>query len=135
MRAAVFNSHGPAHEVLRVEEIDRPEPGRGEVRVRVAASGVNPTDWKSRSGAAPRPIGKFQIPHQDGAGVIDALGAGVDPGRDGQRVWVWLAAAGQPWGTAAQWCVVPADQAVPLPDGVSFELGASLGVPAMTAHR
>lgn len=135
MRAAVFNSHGPAHEVLRVEEIDRPEPGRGEVRVRVAASGVNPTDWKSRSGATPRPMGEFQIPHQDGAGLIDALGAGVDPGREGQRVWVWLAAAGQPWGTAAQWCVVPADQAVPLPDGVSFELAASLGVPAMTAHR
>jgi len=95
MRAAVFDSHGPAHEVLRVEEIDRPEPGPGEVRVRIAASGVNPTDWKARSGATPRPIGDFQIPNQDGAGVIDALGAGVDPSREGQRVWVWLAAAGR----------------------------------------
>jgi NADPH2:quinone reductase len=135
MRAAVFHSHGPAHEVLRIEEIDVPEPGPGEVRVRVAASGVNPTDWKSRSGATPRPMGDFQIPHHDGAGVIDAIGAGVDPGREGQRVWVWLAAAGRPWGTAAQWSVVPADQAVPLPDDVSFDLAASLGVPAMTAHR
>src|SRR5450755_2146521 len=135
MRAAVFNSHGPAHEVLRIEEIDVPEPGPGEVRVRIAASGVNPTDWKSRSGATPRPMGDFQIPHHDGAGVIDAVGAGVDPSREGQRVWVWLAAAGRPWGTAAQWSVVPADQAVPLPDDVSFELAASLGVPAVTAHR
>jgi NADPH:quinone reductase len=135
MRAAVFDSHGPAHEVLRIEEIDVPEPGPGEVRVRIAASGVNPTDWKSRSGATPRPMGDFQIPHHDGAGVIDAVGAGVDLSREGQRVWVWLAAAGRPWGTAAQWSVVPADQAVPLPDDVSFELAASLGVPAVTAHR
>jgi NADPH2:quinone reductase len=135
MRAALYDSHGAAADVLRVAEIDRPEPGAGEVRVRVEVSGVNPTDWKARSGVTPRPIGEFQIPHQDGAGVIDGVGVGVDPGREGQRVWLWLAAAGQPWGTAAQWCVVPADQAVPLPDGVSAELGASLGVPAMTAHR
>jgi NADPH2:quinone reductase len=135
MRAALYDSHGSASDVLRVAEIDRPEPGAGEVRVRIEVSGVNPTDWKARSGATPRPIGEFQIPHQDGAGVIDAVGVGVDRGREGQRVWVWLAAAGQPWGTAAEWCVVPADQAVPLPDGVSAELGASLGVPAMTAHR
>lgn len=135
MRAALYDSHGSARDVLRVAEVDRPEPGAGEVRVRIEVSGVNPTDWKARSGATPRPIGDFQIPHHDGAGVIDAVGVGVDRGREGQRVWVWLAAAGQPWGTAAQWCVVPADQAVPLPDGVSAELGASLGVPAMTAHR
>lgn len=135
MRAAVHDSHGPAGDVLRVVEIDRPEPGPGEVRVRIEASGVNPTDWKSRSGATPRPISGFQIPHHDGAGVIDAVGEGVDPGRMGERVWLWLAAAGRPWGTAAQWSVVPAEQAVALPDGVSAELGASLGVPAMTAHR
>jgi NADPH2:quinone reductase len=135
MRAALFDSHGPAQQVLRVEEIDRPDPGPGEVRVRIELSGVNPTDWKSRSGATPRPMAGFQIPHHDGAGVIDAVGEGVDPGRDGERVWVWLAADRRQWGTAAQWSVVPADQAVPLPDGVSAELGASLGVPAMTAHR
>jgi NADPH2:quinone reductase len=135
MRAAVHDSHGPAGDVLRVVEIERPEPGPGEVRVRIEASGVNPTDWKSRSGATPRPISGFQIPHHDGAGVIDAVGEGVDPGRVGARVWLWLAAAGRPWGTAAEWSVVPAEQAVNLPEGVSAELGASLGVPAMTAHR
>ena len=135
MRAAVFNSHGPAHEVLRIEEIDVPEPGPGEVRVRIAASGVNPTDWKSRSGATPRPMGDFQIPHHDGAGVIDAVGAGVDPSREGQRVWVWLAAAGRPWGTAAQWSVVPADQAVPLPDDVSFELAARAGADLVVNYK
>jgi len=121
--------------VLRVEDVDRPEPGPGEVRVRVHVSGVNPTDCKGRSGATPRPIDGFQIPHHDGAGVIDAVGAGVRPGRVGQRVWVWFAAAGQRWGTAAEWTVVPERRAVPLPDGASLELGASLGVPAMTAHR
>jgi NADPH2:quinone reductase len=82
----------------------------------------------------PRPIDGFQIPHQDGAGVIEAVGAGVDPARVGQRVWLWFAAAGSRWGTAAEWTALPERQAVPLPDGASFELGASLGVPAMTAH-
>ena len=135
MRAALYESHGSAADVLRVTEVDRPEPGRGEVRVRIEASGVNPTDWKSRSGATARPLSGFQIPHHDGAGVIDAVGAGVDPGRAGERVWTWLAAYGQPWGTAAQWCVVPEDQAVALPAGIPAELAASLGVPAMTAHR
>jgi NADPH2:quinone reductase len=135
MRAAVYDSLGPAHEVLRVTEVDRPEPGPGQVRVRVHLSGVNPTDWKSRSGATPRAIDGFQIPNQDGAGVIDAVGDGVDPGRAGERVWVWMAAAGQRWGTCAEWTVVPAERAVRLPDGVSFELAAALGVPAMTAHR
>jgi NADPH2:quinone reductase len=135
MRAALYDQYGPAGEVLRVQEVDRPEPGPGEVRVKIEPSGVNPTDWKSRSGATPRPIDGFQIPHHDGAGVIDAVGEGVDPGRLGQRVWLWLAAAGNRWGTAAQWCVVPEERAVPLPEGASAELGASLGVPAMTAHR
>jgi NADPH2:quinone reductase len=121
--------------VLRVEDIERPEPGPGEVRVRIEASGVNPTDWKSRAGSTPRPIDGFQIPQHDGAGVIDAVGEGVNSSRNGQRVWIWLAAAGQCWGTAAQWSVVPERQAVPLPDGASAELGASLGVPAVTAYR
>ena len=135
MKAALYDRFGAAREVLRVEEMDRPEPGPGEVRVKIDLSGVNPTDWKSRSGATPRPIDGFQIPHHDGAGVIDAVGKGVDPARIGQRVWLWMAAAGRPWGTAAQWSVVPERNAVALPPGVSAELGASLGVPAITAHR
>ena len=135
VKAALYQSTGAARDVLRVADVDRPEPGPGEVRVRLRVSGINPTDWKSRSGATARPVDGFQIPHHDGAGEIDAVGAGVDSGRTGQRVWVWLAAAGRRWGTAAQWTVVPADQAVPLPDGASFDLGGSLGVPAITAHR
>jgi NADPH:quinone reductase len=135
MKAAVFEAHGSAADVLRVVDVDTPEPGPGEVRVRMRLSAINPTDWKSRSGATPRPIDGFQIPHLDGAGVIDAVGAGVDASRVGQRVWVWLAASGRRWGTAAQWSVLPSRQAVPLPDGASDELGACLGVPAMTAHR
>jgi NADPH:quinone reductase len=135
LKAALYEKHGPAADVLRVMEIERPEPGPGQVRVRMELSGVNPTDWKSRSGATPRPIDGFQIPHSDGAGEIDAVGAGVDPVRVGERVWTWLAASGSRFGTAAQWCVLPARQAVPLPDGSSAELGACLGVPAMTAYR
>jgi NADPH2:quinone reductase len=135
LKAALFERHGPAAGVLQVTDVETPEPGPGEVRVRMRLSGINPTDWKSRSGATPRPIDDFQIPHHDGAGVIDAVGAGVDASRVGQRVWTWLAAAGRRWGTAAQWSVLPSRQAVPLPDGASDELGACLGVPAITAHR
>ncbi len=134
MRAALYRSMGKAADVFAVEEVDRPEPGPGEVLVRVHASGVNPTDYKARSGAVPRPIDGFQIPHQDGAGVIEAVGPGVDPGRVGERVWLFLAVVGRLWGTAAEWTAVPARQAVPLPDGASFDLGAQMGVPAMTAH-
>jgi NADPH2:quinone reductase len=134
VKAAIYDHYGPAAEVLRVADVERPEPGPAEVLVKVAVSAINPTDWKSRSGATPRPIDGFQIPHHDGAGVIEAVGAGVDPARVGQRVWLWMAAAGRRWGTAAEWTVVTERQAVPLPDGASFELGASLGVPAMTAH-
>jgi NADPH:quinone reductase len=134
MRAALYRSTGPAAQVLHVEEIDRPDPGPGEVLVRVHASAVNPTDYKARSGSVPRPIDGFQIPHMDGAGVIEAAGPGADPARVGQRVWLWFAAGGRRWGTAAEWTVLPEALAVPLPDGISFEMGASLGVPAMTAH-
>jgi len=135
MRAALFDRYGASSEVLRIDDIETPEPGPGEVRVKIEYSGVNPTDWKSRGGSTPRPIVGFQIPHHDGAGVVDAVGEGIDPGRIGQRVWTVLAAAGRRWGTAAQWSVVPAERAVPLPDGISAELGASLGVPAVTAHH
>jgi NADPH:quinone reductase len=133
MKAALYRRTGPAAEVLRVEEVERPQPGPGEVLVRVHASGVNPTDYKSRSGMTPRPIDGFQVPHMDGAGIIEGVGPGVDPGRVGERVWLWFASVGRRWGTAAEWTVVPDRQAMPLPDGASFDLGASLGVPAMTA--
>jgi NADPH2:quinone reductase len=104
--------------------------------VRIAASGVNPTDWKARAGQSGTGVrGEFQIPNQDGAGTIDAVGDGVDPARVGERVWVYFAAVQRPWGTAAEFSVVPSERALPLPDGASFELGASLGIPAMTAHR
>src|ERR1700685_3470668 len=99
MRAALYDCYGTGGDVLRVEEIERPEPGPGEVRVRVEVSGINPTDWKSRTGATPRPIAGFQIPHHDGAGVIDKVGEGVDQARNGERVWLWMAAAGRRWGT------------------------------------
>ncbi len=134
MKAALYEATGPARDVLKVTEIERPEPGPGEVRVRVVVSGINPTDVKARSGAVPRPIDGFQIPDQDGAGVIDAVGPGVDPARVGQRVWLFLA-AGRKWGTAAEWTVVPERHAVRLPDNADMELGAMLGVPAITAHR
>ena len=135
MKAALYEATGSARDVLKVTEIERPEPGPGEVRARVVVSGINPTDVKARSGAVPRPIDGFQIPDQDGAGVIDAVGPGVDPARVGQRVWLFLAAAGRKWGTAAEWTVVPERHAVPLPDNADMELGAMLGVPAITAHR
>ena len=135
MKAAFYEHTGPARAVLQVAELDRPEPGPGQVRVRVAVSGINPTDVKARDGSVPRPIEGFQIPHHDGVGTIDAVGDGVKASRIGQRVWVWFAAAGSRFGTAAQWTIVPEQQAVALPDGVSDDLAASLGVPAMTAHR
>jgi NADPH:quinone reductase len=135
MRAALYDRYGPAAEVLRVADIDTPEPGPGQVRVRIELSGINPTDWKSRSGATPRPIDGFQVPHHDGVGVIDSVGEGVDSSRIGQHVWTWMAAAGNRYGTAAQWCVLPSRQAVRLPAGAPAALGACLGVPAMTAHR
>ena len=136
MRAAVYRSTGPASEVLRIEDLPMPEPEKGQVRVRLAVAGVNPTDWKSRSGATPMASGSgFQVPGQDGAGVVDAVGPGVDPARVGERVWLYLCAFGNPYGTAAEYAVVSQERAVPLPDGASFDLGANLGVPALTAHR
>lgn len=135
MRAALYRTAGAAADVLTVEDIDRPEPGPDEVLVRVHASGINPTDYKTRGGLTGRSIDVFQVPHHDGAGIVEAVGAGVDPDRVGQRVWLWFAAFGRRWGTAAEWTVVPDRQAVPLPDNASFELGASLGVPALTAQH
>ncbi len=133
MHAALFEQTGPASQVLQVKEIEKPEPGPGQVRVKIAFSGINPTDVKSRGGKVPMTIKAFQIPHHDGGGVIDAVGAGIDTNRIGERVWVMLAASGNRYGTAAQYCVVNSELARHLPDSVSLELGATLGVPAVTA--
>ncbi|WP_250031253.1 NADPH:quinone reductase [Paractinoplanes maris] len=134
MKAIIYRDNG-GPEVLQLVDREVPEPGPGEVRVRIAVSGVNPTDWKTRAGATnPKQFPEVN-PHLDGSGTIDAVGAGVDPGRVGQRVWLYMATAGRPTGTAAEFTVVDAGQAVPLPDGASFDIGASLGVPALTAHR
>ena len=132
MRAITYRRPG-GPDVLELTDRPIPEPGHGEVRVRVAFSGVNPTDWKSRSTADPGPDGK--IPDQDGSGTIDAVGQGVDPVLIGERVWIWEAAYQRAWGTAAEYTVVPARQTVLLGATPSFELGAALGVPFLTAHR
>jgi NADPH2:quinone reductase len=134
MRAAVYSRAGPARDVLSGVERPQPTPGPGEVRVRLAWSGVNPSDVKSRAGTRNPTLPFPEItPHSDGAGEIDAVGAGVDAGRIGQRVWVWNGAWGRAHGTAAGWIVLSAAQAVPLPDGVPLEVGACLGIPALTA--
>jgi NADPH2:quinone reductase len=134
MRSIVYRETGDPS-VLQVVERDVPEPGPGEVRVRVAVSGVNPTDWKTRSGATAPMSFPEVTPHQDGAGVVDAVGPGVTGHAVGDRVWTYMAAAGRPTGTAQEFTVVPAERAVRLPGDVSFDVGASLGVPAITAHR
>lgn len=135
MRAAWYERQGPAADVLQIGERERPEPGRGEVRVRVHASGINPSDTYGRAGTQQPMAFPWVIPHQDGAGVVDAVGADVAPDRVGERVWVYEATFNRQGGTAAQYCVVPAERAVRLPNGIDFEVGACLGIPAMTAHR
>jgi len=131
--AARYEKTGPAADVFILEQVDTPDPGEGQVRVKMSVSGVNPTDYKSRNGAVARTFDGFQIPHHDGSGVIDAVGAGVDSQRIGERVWIMLAASGNRYGTAAEYCVVDSQLARSLPDSSSFELGATLGVPAVTA--
>ncbi|QXG75426.1 NADPH:quinone reductase [Modestobacter sp. L9-4] len=132
MRAITYTQPG-GPDVLQLVDRDTPEPGPGEVLVRLAFSGVNPTDWKSRSGSRPGPGG--QVPDQDGAGTVEAVGQGVDPALVGERVWIWEAAWQRPHGTAAEYTVVPARQTVLLGADASFELGAALGIPFLTAHR
>jgi NADPH:quinone reductase len=135
MRAMVYDTDGPRFGELRLVELADPEPGPGEVRVRVEVSAVNPTDWKARvnrPGSRPWPQ---QVPDQDGAGVIDRVGPGVDPARVGERVWLHLAAHEHAGGTAAEYVCLPSRKAAVLPDGVSLDVGAGLGVPALTAHR
>jgi len=135
MRAVVYSETGPSS-VLRLVDREVPEPGPGELRVRLARAGVNPTDWKARAGGTYAELPYAEItPGQDGAGVVDAVGEGVLGFAVEDRVWVLLAQHGRPFGTAAEYVVVPAENAVHLAVGASFDLGASLGVPAVTAHR
>jgi NADPH2:quinone reductase len=136
MRAAWYEKQGPAREVLEVGIMPTPAPGPGEVRIRIAASGINPGDIKKRQDAfgygMPYPR---VIPHSDGAGHVDLVGEGVATHWIGRRVWCYGAQSYRAFGTAAEYSVVPASQTVSLPEGVSFEQGACLGIPAITAHR
>jgi NADPH2:quinone reductase len=135
MRAAWYERQGAPEDVLQIGSLERPEPGAGEVLVRVHASGVNPSDTYGRSGRnAPMAFPRI-IPHQDGAGVIEAVGADVPTQRVGERVWVYEATWNRPGGTAAEFTVVPSRRAVKLPDNTDFDAGACLGIPALTAHR
>jgi NADPH:quinone reductase len=136
LRAITYTETG-GPEVLKLIERPEPKPGPGEVLVRVAVSGVNPTDWKSRRGDRPgQPLAFPEVvPNQDGAGTIVAVGDGVAPERVGERVWLWEAARDRANGTAQELVALPASHAVPLPESASFELGASIGIPALTAHR
>lgn len=134
MKAAWYESNGSARDVLRVGDMPDPVANDGEVRVRVAASGVNPSDWKTRGGSRPMAAPRV-ILHSDGAGVIDAVGPGVDAARIGERVWIWNAQWQRAHGTAAEYVALPAAQAVPLSSGTTFEEGACLGIPALTAYR
>jgi NADPH2:quinone reductase len=121
--------------VLELRERSLPEPGEGEVRVKVAVSGVNPTDWKARAGGTYVALERWRVPNQDGAGMVDAVGPDAVGLKPGQRVWLWDVAYGSLEGTAQEYVVVPQRMAVPLPDGASFDDGASVGIPALTAHR
>src|SRR5689334_12626567 len=136
MRAVTYSRTG-GPDVLEVVDRETREPGPGEVRVRIHRSGVNPTDWKSRRGSEPgTPVDPPQVPNQDGSGEVDAVGQGVDAGLVGRRVWIWEAAYQRPaGGTAQEYAVVPVRHVVPLPESASYDLGASLGVPFLTAHR
>jgi NADPH2:quinone reductase len=136
VKAVWYDCQGAASDVFNVGELPDPTPGPGDVRVRVAFSGINPGDTKKRRGwlGSSMPFPRV-VPHSDGAGVVDSVGTGVDPGRVGRRVWVYGAQSYRAFGTAAELVVVPSSQAIDLPDDVSDELGACLGIPGITAHR
>lgn len=137
MNAIWYERRGPARDVLVVGHMDTPSPGPGEVLVRVHASGVNPSDTKTRSGWAgvmTMPYPRI-VPHQDGAGVIEAVGQGVSASRVGERVWIYEAQWQRPLGTGAQYVSLPSERAVPLPGTTGFVEGACIGIPIMTAHR
>ncbi|HAR52722.1 MAG TPA: zinc-binding dehydrogenase, partial [Roseovarius nubinhibens] len=136
MRAVTYSRFGPASDVLSLAEIDRPSPAAGEVLVRLAFSGVNPSDAKARAGSRPgvtKPDHPLIVPHSDGAGVIEAVGDGIDPSRVGQEVWLWNGQWQRALGTGADYIALPAAQAVPLPEGINLETGATLGIPGLTA--
>ena len=135
MRAAYYEKNGPAAEVLKVGEVETPKPGPGEVRVRLHASGINPSDVKTRAGTVRKIAFPRVIPHSDGAGEIDQVGDGVSPQRVGERVWTFNAAWRRPFGTAAEYVVLPSELAVRLPGTISFAQGAGIGIPAMTAYQ
>lgn len=136
MRAAWFDAFGPAREVLTVGELETPAAGAGEVLVRMHTSGVNPSDVKKRAGSFPNLLDNgLVIPNSDGAGIIEAVGDGVDAARIGERVWVYQAQFARRFGTAAEYLAIDARRAPALADNTSFEIGACLGIPAMTAHR
>src|SRR5437868_4065651 len=136
MRAVWYEKLGPAHEVLKAGEMPDPQPGPAEVRVRIAYAGVNPSDVKRRagSGVGAMPFPRV-IPDMDGSGIIDRAGPGVDAKRVGERVWLHSTQWKRPYGTAADYVATPSGRALSLPENVSMEAAASLGVPAMTAHR
>jgi NADPH2:quinone reductase len=135
MRAVWYESNGAAADVLEVGELPAPEPGPGEVRVRLVTSGINPIDIKRRRGARGQTVEERTVPHFDGAGLIDAVGEGVAQGRLRQRVWVYEGQWQRSMGTAAEQIVLPEGRAVPLPANTTFAEGACLGIPALTAHR
>ena len=133
MRAVWYEKNGTAKEVLQVGEVETPQPGPGEVRIKLKTSGVNPSDVKNRAGTTRKIAFPRVIPHSDGAGIIDAVGAGVANSRVGERVWAWNGQWKRPFGTAAEYITLPENQAVKLPDAISFEAGACFGIPALTA--
>lgn len=138
MRAVWYERFGAARDVMTAGEVETPKPGSGEVLVRLAYSGVNPSDAKARAGTRPgvtKPPFPRIIPHSDGAGVIEAAGDGVDPARVGERVWIWNGQWQRPFGTAAEYIALPENQAVALPDSVSLDTGATLGIPGLTAAQ
>ena len=136
MRAAYFAEFGPASDVLQIGEVDTPTAGPGEVLVRLSTSGINPSDVKKRAGSFPDLLNDgLVIPNSDGAGVIQAVGDGVDPNRVGERAWVYQAQFARRFGTAAEFVAIDAERAPRLPGNASFEVGACLGIPAMTGHR
>lgn len=131
MKAGWYEKNGEARDVLVVGDMEMPKPAAGEVLVRLKASGVNPSDVKSRRG---RPlIAPRIIPHSDGAGIVEAVGDGVDAGRIGERVWTWNGQWKRPFGTSAEYIALPSAQAVRLPDGIDFDAGACMGIPGLTA--
>src|SRR5258707_1893586 len=132
MRAAYYEKNGAARDVLSVAEVDTPVPGPGEVRVKLKTSGVNPSDVKAREGRTRKLSYPRVIPHSDGAGTIDMVGDGVPASRKGERVWVWNAQWKRPFGTCAEYVVLPAPFAAPLPNHISDEAGACLSIPAIT---